>query len=496
MPQLKRLTLPFPKLINTYNAAGLGAWYAGALPHNVTLHSNSKNAAVIVFVPGLGQTAQGWWTIDDYYGKNDMYEQAFNAGFRTAFVSFTANGKRAMDMWQNGKILAWQIADICKFYKTKSVIVVAHSKGGVDTETAIVYNGAGRYVDMLITLSSPHWGSQLADLAYSSAGWHFADAINAHSDGCYVMQTEYMSEFRRKTDSNLIVVRNFKTFGGYGQGPALTKLWAGSHVLQKYGANDGVVTEQSSHNPHGTHVASLKLNHAQMRTGKYVWPYLHTIINGQPLDFSSEAVAVADELITCKSCGNIIWGGSLTNGIDEVFFVDSFTCSMQVNLSLTGQVAAKLLAPDGKEYGTNATQKLGDGQQMLEFLIEDPKPGKWKLNAAKSKGAYLVVVQFFSKSEADTINSKDLSDNIKNLKTNSKILKTYPDHYELVGEYNSNEEAAASSVKLKNGMYNVETTHTGELPDGSTYNRTSIKSMVIKPAAVDVKELLRQSKKH
>jgi hypothetical protein len=492
MPHLKRLTLPFPRLINTYNGTDLGAWYAGAVPQeavqNVAVQNNGKNTPVIVFVPGLGQTAQSWWNIDDYYGKNDMYEQAYTAGFRTAFVSFTAYGIRAMDMWQNGKILAWQIGEICKFYKVASVIVVAHSKGGVDSETAIVYNGAGKYVDMLITLSSPHWGSQLADLAYSSAGWHFADAIKAHSDGCYVMQTEYMNEFRLKTDSNLNVARNFKTFGGYGQGPALTKLWAGSHVLEKYGANDGVVTEQSAHNPHGTHIASLKLNHAQMRTGKYVWPYLHSIINGQPLIIPTEA----DELVSCKSCGNIIRGGRLKNGVDEAFFVDSFTHSMQVNLSLTGQMIAKLLAPDGREFGVSVTQKLSDGQQMLQFLIENPKPGKWKLNATKSKGAYLVVVQFFSNAETDTKNAKDSNDNIKNLKINSKILKTYPDHYELVGEYNSSEEADASVVKLKNGIYNVETTHTGVLPDGSPYNRTSIKSMVIKPATVDVKELLRK----
>jgi hypothetical protein len=484
MPQLKRLALPFPKMINTYNGQGLGAWYAGAVS------DSGKNAPVLVFVPGLGQTAHSWWTIDDYYGKNDMYEQAFEAGFRTAFVSFTATGKRPMDMWQNGKILAWQIDDICKYYKVKSVFVVAHSKGGVDSETAIVYNGAGKYVDMLITLSTPHWGSQLADLAYSSAGWHFADAVHAHSDGCYVMQTEYMNSFRQRTDSNLIVARDFKTFGGYGEGPALTKLWAGSHLLEKYGANDGVVTEQSSHNPHGTPIASLKFNHAQMRTGKYVWPYLHTLIRGQPLIIPAEA----DMRTSCRNCGHIIHGGRLENGISEAFLVDSNTHSIQVDLSVTGQVTAKLIAPDGTQLDAHATQKISDGQQMLQFSVEDPKPGEWKLHAAKSKGAYLMVVLYFSKYETDYKHTEDNNDQIKNLKTNLKILKTYPDHYELVGEYQSTKEADASLVKFKNGLYNVETTHTGELADGSPYNRTSIKSVLVNPETVDVKEMLNSMK--
>jgi hypothetical protein len=473
MPQLKRFTAPFPKLINTYNKAGLGAWYAGAIPEN------SKNSPLIVFVPGLGQTAQSWWTIDDYYGKNDMYEQAFIAGYRTAFVSFTANGKKSLDMWQNGKILAWQLGDICKYYKTKSVILVAHSKGGVDCQTAIVYNGAGKYVEMLITLSSPHWGSQLADLAYSSAGWNFADAIDAHSNGCYVLQTEYMKDFRKTTDNNIIVVSNFKTLGGYGQGPALTKLWAGTHILDKYGANDGVVTEQSSHNPSGNHVASLKFNHAQMRTGKYIWAYLHTLIKGQPLIFPDEA----EKISTFKSNGNIVRGGKIINVIDETFFVDSNTHSMQVNLSITSLVVAKLSSPDGALFNSNALQKLSDGQHMLQFIIEKPKPGKWKLTSEKSTGAYLVVIQFLGNLATDT-------PKIQNLKVSYKILKTYPDHYELVSEHNSNLEKDTSLSNIKNGIYNIETTHSGELIDGSPYNRTSINSMMINKASLDIKEFL------
>ena len=52
------------------------------------------------------------------------------------------------------------------------VNIVAHSKGGIDTQAALVEYGANRFVGNVITLATPHHGSNLADLSYSWwAGW-------------------------------------------------------------------------------------------------------------------------------------------------------------------------------------------------------------------------------------------------------------------------------------------------------------------------------------
>ena len=189
-----------------------------------------------------------------------------------------------------------------------------------------------------------------------------------------------------------------------------------------------------------------------------------------------------EEISKFKSCGNIVCGGKLENGIDEDFFVDSNTHSMQVNLSATSLVAAKLSSPDGVLYNSNVSQKLSDGQQMLQFMIENPNTGKWKLSSEKSTGAYLVVIQLSSHASSNT-------QNVKNLKYNSKILKTYPDHFEFVSEFDLNKDT--SLANLKNGIYNIETTHSGELSDGSPYNRTSIKSLLINNTNFDLKEFLK-----
>src|SRR5262245_45177532 len=51
-------------------------WY-GAIP------LNGQEAPVLVFIPGMGQKANFFWT-----NGNDMYSDAYKAGYRTAFVSF------------------------------------------------------------------------------------------------------------------------------------------------------------------------------------------------------------------------------------------------------------------------------------------------------------------------------------------------------------------------------------------------------------------------
>lgn len=96
-----------------------------------------------------------------------MLQQARDAGYQTAAINlYDANGT-SQDMWDNGKLLADKIKVISNHFG-KKLIVIAHSKGGVDTQTTLVYNRAAPYVQRVITLSSPHYGSQLADLAYSS----------------------------------------------------------------------------------------------------------------------------------------------------------------------------------------------------------------------------------------------------------------------------------------------------------------------------------------
>ncbi len=202
-----------PKKIFTYT--GSAAVYAGAAP-------KKSDLPVVVFVPGLSQAASF------FFGENSMYEKAFSNGFRTAFVSFDMPGGKSKDMWSNGEMLSQQLKDICAYYKTPRVIIVAHSKGGVDSQTAAVYFDAGNLVERTITLSTPHFGSQLADIAYSSAGFALAELIGAHSSGCFSMQTGYMRQYRSMTDESPLNTTPIFTFAGNGGDRNFTKMWASS----------------------------------------------------------------------------------------------------------------------------------------------------------------------------------------------------------------------------------------------------------------------------
>jgi hypothetical protein len=135
-----------------YGSGNAGAIYIGAFP------PGSENKPVLVFVPGKGQRAESWWRDTVLSGHNDMYEYAYNYGYRTAFVNlWDANGGWwGGSMWQNGEMLSSQINTIRNWFGVPGVNIVAHSKGGVDTQAALVHYGAAPQVQKIMR-SSPTW---------------------------------------------------------------------------------------------------------------------------------------------------------------------------------------------------------------------------------------------------------------------------------------------------------------------------------------------------
>ncbi|MBN6205386.1 hypothetical protein JYK21_02890, partial [Ralstonia pickettii] len=210
------------------NEENPGEWYRGATPDNLR-----PDAPVLLFVPGLNNIAQIFWE------DNNMYQTAHDAGYQTAFLQLYDAGGESADMWNNGSLLASKISEISNYYNGKDITIIAYSKGGVDTQTALTYYGASQYVDNVITLSSPHHGSQLADLAYSSgAGW-LADLIGAQGEGTAAMQTAYMANFRSETDAHANAYLNdYFTIGGTSWGAMFTANWFGGMYLSGYGPND------------------------------------------------------------------------------------------------------------------------------------------------------------------------------------------------------------------------------------------------------------------
>ncbi|CDZ23981.1 hypothetical protein CCDG5_0855 [[Clostridium] cellulosi] len=420
---------------------------------------------VVVFVPGLGGVAQ------HFFENNSMYKNAVDAGFRAAVVGFKFPDGKALDMWSNGELLAKQISDICSYFHVPKVTIVAHSKGGVDSQAAAVHFGAYKNIDSIITLATPHWGSQLADIAYSSVGWAFAELIKAHSPGCFAMQTVCMREFRKITDNSPNNVAPIKTFAGNGGADELSRMYFGHLLLDKYGENDGVVTVESAHNPKGEHMGTYPYNHAQMGKGKFMWKHLEPVLKGKKAE---PAVPVfAPRKISRPA--HILRGGSLEKGIDESFYIDSTAERIIITVTFSGEFNHRLFSlasPSGLRK-ILAAKKESSGVIIYKTEILDPQPGKWRLLAAPCKGAYTAVICLMGKNTFCACPSSPAPGKVN---AEMRILRTCADSYDVVAEYSfKNGNELPRAPKLKNGIYNVELNLHGELDDGSLYERTLIR---------------------
>ncbi|PTQ57935.1 MAG: hypothetical protein BSOLF_0446 [Candidatus Carbobacillus altaicus] len=257
-----------------------GSWYVGATPDNLY-----PNAPVILFVQGLNSTAQTWWD------NNDMYELAYQNGYQTAFVQLYDAGGTARSMWDNGRLLANTIREMYATFR-KPFVIVAHSKGGIDTDAALIHYGAYPYVKKVITLGSPHDGAELADLAYSSwAGW-LADILGAKSDGTYVLQTGYMQYFRQLTDTHPNAGKTpIVTLAGTKWGSFGSSYYWGGLYLSQFGTNDGVVTVNRAYHPNAPMIAVGGWNHDTIRKGSSTFNIIRQHI--PLLTASAQTVTVA-----------------------------------------------------------------------------------------------------------------------------------------------------------------------------------------------------------
>ncbi|MBL0210317.1 MAG: hypothetical protein IPQ13_05315 [Holophagaceae bacterium] len=220
-----------------------------------------------------------------------MPKRASQAGYRTAFVDLHPD----RSMWDNGTLLAQEIGQIMAHFGTSTVTVVAHSKGGVDAQTCAVYNQMAPHISQIITLGTPHHGTPLADLAWSSwAGW-LAGLIGQKNEGNRVLQTGYMTWYRSQTDGRP-EARNIPmaTAGGTKAGPFFSKYYWGGLAIS--GTSDGVVGLASSHNPNERkRLFDRSWNHGQLPLGANAWSYLQAQIPAYGLTMQAPVRFTEDE---------------------------------------------------------------------------------------------------------------------------------------------------------------------------------------------------------
>lgn len=436
-----------------------GQIYYGAVP------PGGEQAPVLVFVHGLAGLAKDWWTDQTSAGLNDMYLQAYNAGYRTAFVSTNIDREQALfcrverrpalGVSATGEVLSRQIRLIAEQYQVDQVDIIAHSKGGVDTQSALIEWGAWPYVRHVFTLSSPHQGSILADLLWSPDGFWLSILLGQRDAATYSLRTDQMSAFRQMADASTLddAVRYYSGAGNFWQSPdsiyELTGAW-----LQEQpdgGDNDGVVTVASTALHGATPLFVQPWNHAEITLGHNSFPYIDAILRGsQPATPSPSPTSTATSTATASptstpspsptstattipgstdaarlhlpllargrapgiqaasgqaalssEAGLILRGGRLNTTAELQFPIEPFARSARFTLLASQPLKARLLGPDGEsiEIGLRQyhEQPMLAGAMGGSVLARQPAAGSWRLRLEGPPGAaYLLLVDIDS----------------------------------------------------------------------------------------------------
>lgn len=176
LPPPQQLT---PLFIGPITGSGI---YYGATPTTV-----DPNKPVIVYVHGFIDLNNVW-----FLPGNDIYEDTYNAHQNCAFVAMT----RGQGMWQNGQLLAQMLDDITRHFGVNDVVIVAHSNGGKASEVAMITHNRRHKVERVITLGTPFYGTELANLA-EMPGFNWIVDLIGLGGGTSTSTTYYMGGYAR-----------------------------------------------------------------------------------------------------------------------------------------------------------------------------------------------------------------------------------------------------------------------------------------------------------
>ncbi|MEM9386902.1 MAG: alpha/beta fold hydrolase [Pseudomonadota bacterium] len=455
---------PAPQALNT----GLPRTvYEGGTPPGL-----DPNRPVLVFVHGLNGSGNGWYGETNYYGRNDMYDTVYAAGYKAFIVDLYDVGAQAETSITNGSLLKSQIDFIRNYWGVSEVNVIGHSKGGPDANFAAIQGAA---IDTIVSLSAPHYGSPLADLAQTDWLEWLSDLIGFNDAGTKFLQTGCMSLARSYLDRS--PVNNdlhLYTVAGTGWGPFLSAQEFGGLYLYTVcpgGENDGVVCVEHARHPlsrdangatSGQHRLvwdlsgpDYEVDHDKIRRGSgffdFFWfwepndcyvpifdsiePYAGVFHGFGPDDpeRALNAKAPSADLVATPptappfnadgELSTLIRGGALEAGVTEIEFpVETDVRAMDVRvLSGRGSTRMELIAPNGDVHRLSAARASNDAL-FNHALVSGTRlaanamaraAGTWRLRfTANERDAYALLARLDSPLQLALSAPKEASFNV------------------------------------------------------------------------------------
>lgn len=437
---------------------------------------------VLVFVPGLMNDSSIW------YVDNDMMDRASAAGYETVLVDLHDSAGTSKSNWENGLLLASYLEKIHLLTAGRELVLICYSKGGVDAQTALVHEGKHSLVSDVVTIGSPHYGSELADLAASPPFFWLAEWTGRNNEGVRSLQTGAMSYFREITDNREEASKNrYYTIAGNWNGPVFSSYWFGGGFIS--GENDGVVSVSGASLPGGTMLAVGRWNHGQVHLGKNAFPLLQPVLEGKTPVYAD--VSSAEKGTSLRV---LIRGGRQQDQPEEIFHVEQEAKKIVINWMSPRQLEVLSVTSPGKEPAVYEVEAVKDETGFFEGVFhhvlqwENPVPGEWKVSSNEfSDIPYAFTVNFDSSlnkelyvQRAETgggfkaVTEGEIPDRI------SMELLFYPDSTTEPKEaVQFRRELSSLEITLPGygeGMYNSAVEIGGKTRSGSRYQRTIVQS--------------------
>jgi pimeloyl-ACP methyl ester carboxylesterase len=255
--------------------------FYGAIPSN-----GLGIRPVLVFIHGFRGTASNWWV------NNDMYSRAYSAGYRTAFMSMSAdNSRNDSDFATNGLVIRTLLPSVLTHYGVSKVYFVGHSEGGLDIESALMDAATLNATTAVFTIDSPNQGTALADCAQGPTGtlcYAAAQFFQLNGPALMSMTTANVAKFRATADPYFTTagVQFYTLAGTTGTGNIITDLTGLVLTSLVPGVpNDGLVTVPESELPDGyaAEIGQIKTNHFDALQGSESFAYIKSRIDAQEI---------------------------------------------------------------------------------------------------------------------------------------------------------------------------------------------------------------------